>query len=167
MKFYNKTVELVLSFIIILAIISIAVYAMLPFRGLLAEISEFTASQNTFSNREFRINFKWNTDGHTDDPLWTIRSGNSRRSGLESRVNRPSDLMSFQSAVESVNTKEFRLIATVGILLAIVAITALFMGRVVAVITAASGSIAVFNAIISLNHAIHNADFYFSRVWFN
>ncbi|MCL1994645.1 MAG: hypothetical protein FWG63_00395, partial [Defluviitaleaceae bacterium] len=63
------------------------------------DIQPFNQSQTTFSNREYWMRTSWFSAGSHSDPHWEIRSGNSRRSGLESQVNSHSDLMAFRSVV--------------------------------------------------------------------
>ena len=126
----------------------------------------FNASQNTFSNREYSMQTSFWTPGSSQDPYWTIRSGNSRRSGLESTVNRHSDLMSFRSAVDRVNSAEWALIGVIGGTSIVTVVAALLTAGTGAAIAATGGVAGAATAIAVLNNAINDADFYFSRIFF-
>lgn len=113
--------------------------------------------QHTFVNREYDIYY------YTSYTSWELRSGDLRKTRTQTSSN-ISNLESFRSAVEDVNSAEFDIIGSVGATAAATALTAFLSGGLAAGIAAAGGSAAVVSAFGSLNSACNSADYYFNKL---
>lgn len=114
--------------------------------------------QHTYTNREYDIYF-------FDSGLvnWKIRSDDRRKSVSENSSNR-TNLKNFRSAVERVNTAELQVISAAGITTAVSLITVFMTGGLAAGLALATGGGTVSAAMISMNSAVSDADYYFNRV---
>ena len=113
--------------------------------------------QHTFSNREYDIYY------YSSYTSWELRSKDSRKTRTQTSSN-ISNLESFRSAVEDVNSAEYEIIINIGTTAAITAITAYLTGGLAAGLAAAGGSAAVATAFTDLNSACNTADYYFNKL---
>lgn len=113
--------------------------------------------QHTFSNREYDCYF------YTNYVSWVCRSGDDYKNRQESSTN-AAVLESFRNAVENVNTAELSLAGVIGGTAVVAVVSALLTGGIAAAIAAAGGISGAAGAIVALNSAINNADYYFARL---
>ncbi|WP_214845031.1 geobacillin-26 family protein [Exiguobacterium sp. s150] len=114
--------------------------------------------QYTFTDREYEIYFF--DSGRVN---WQIRSDDRRKSVSENSGNR-TNLKNFRAAVERVNSSELAVISAAGVTTAASLITVFMTGGLAAGLALTTGGGAVATAMVTMNSAVTDADYYFNRV---